>query len=405
MSENTKSSGRIFGYDLIRAAAVIMIVLYHMSKELAEAGYKYAHTELLIGRSLNMGKIGTSIFFILSGAVQCLSWERITRDSAVKGKSGSFLKDTVTYYKKRWLNIFPMFYLAYVLGHVISILHLPGTGIARRLFWSLLGLDGYLQMLGVSTLYVVGEWFLGVILILFLLFPFLYTAMKQKPWITGGVLVLVFVLFTSILPQRIIPDINILVRSGEFGLGIAFHLYFKKMADRWPKLISILSGAILSAIGCLISLWVRDMYAIVILSAGLFLILFELGNVIIRPEEDPADKKTRETDQAHGSTPQAIQADGNLKEKPLSSPKMGWLRKGFRKVVVTLSTISFPIFLMHRLLIKTSLESWLAPEMSEATCFKWGIYLVILILVVSWILQCAGKQAEKGISAFLSRKR
>lgn len=54
------------------------------------------------------------------------------------------------------------------------------------LILSLIGMDGYLSNAGLSTFYILGEWFLGFIVFFYIVFPLLRYGVLHHPWITAG---------------------------------------------------------------------------------------------------------------------------------------------------------------------------------------------------------------------------
>lgn len=47
--------------------------------------------------------------------------------------------------------------------------------------WTITGLDGYASLFGIQSHYLVGEWFIGMILVLYIVFPVLYALVKRYP--------------------------------------------------------------------------------------------------------------------------------------------------------------------------------------------------------------------------------
>ena len=91
--------------------------------------------------------------------------------------------DIKQYFKKRFLGIYPMFWIAYTLLYLYlfyvtkrNVTALP----AYKLFISLFAMDGYLSCY-TQTIYLIGEWFLGCIVLIYVLFPFLRTLVNKYP--------------------------------------------------------------------------------------------------------------------------------------------------------------------------------------------------------------------------------
>ena len=122
----------------------------------------------LIGRGMaDWVEIGLAWFFLLSGAALCLQWQ------------GRFIARR--YFVGRVAATYPAFWLGFAALFLYGeVLHGNNADIPRwRVIFSLLGLDGYLTPVTV-TFYKIGEWFLGVILILYLVFPLLLWCMETQ---------------------------------------------------------------------------------------------------------------------------------------------------------------------------------------------------------------------------------
>ena len=152
------------GLDVVRLAALLPVLCYHYCIEAARLGF--AVPTALIGRGMaDWVEIGLAWFFLLSGAALCLQWQ------------GRF--DARRYFVGRAAATYPAFWLGFAALFVYGeILHGNNADIPRwRVVFSVLGLDGYLAPVTV-TFYKIGEWFLGVILILYLVFPLLLWCME-----------------------------------------------------------------------------------------------------------------------------------------------------------------------------------------------------------------------------------
>ena len=122
----------------------------------------YARTTLPLG--IYLGDFGSSLFFIVSGASLALT---------VPAE-----QNPAQFYKRRARAVYPLFWLAWFVVFSYRFVAHPGSfGGARTvtLVLTLLGLDNFAVAAGwVGTDFAcVGEWFLGSILFLYLLFPLL----------------------------------------------------------------------------------------------------------------------------------------------------------------------------------------------------------------------------------------
>ena len=124
----------------------------------------------------NWGSIIVALFFIISGV--CLA------------RTYALDFEWKNYFLRRWKSIFPLFYLCYIFFATQRTIELGSwwKGIPfYRFIYTLLGCDGYMLFYQ-SNFYIVGEWFFGVIIICYLLFPILRWLLKRIPYTTVVVL-------------------------------------------------------------------------------------------------------------------------------------------------------------------------------------------------------------------------
>ena len=123
-------------------------------------------------QGIYLGDFGSSLFFIVSGASLALTtppeqspWQ---------------------FYKKRAKAVYPLFWLAWVVCFSIRFISQPGYYAGAKtvtLVLTFLGLDNFAVAAGWVGMdfACVGEWFLGSILFLYLLFPLLQRALRRSP--------------------------------------------------------------------------------------------------------------------------------------------------------------------------------------------------------------------------------
>lgn len=130
-----------------------------------------------------LGDFGSSLFFIVSGASLALT---------VPAE-----QNPAQFYKRRARAVYPLFWLAWFVVFSYRFVAHPGSfGGARTvtLVLTLLGLDNFAVAAGwVGTDFAcVGEWFLGSILFLYLLFPLLQRGLRKRPWLTWALTLAVY---------------------------------------------------------------------------------------------------------------------------------------------------------------------------------------------------------------------
>lgn len=170
---------RIRSFDFVRAACTLGIVLNHFAIESHSEGLQRYLYEFPSGGG-SLGYTLVTVFFLISGCLLYLNHREVP--------------DVSAFYAKRWLSIYPSFYLAYLPALALYRLTNPSFFSDRRLHqlvFTLIGFDGYLAG-RFRTWYILGEWFLGAIIICYLVYPLLSKAIERSE---TGTLVVVSALF------------------------------------------------------------------------------------------------------------------------------------------------------------------------------------------------------------------
>ena len=153
---------RLFYLDLIRAVALVCILVIHFNA--AVTGYFTLPSKLfgsVLPFNIYLGDFGSSLFFMVSGAA-------LQYTSPGQGREPLNL---ARFYQKRAKAVYPMFWLAWCIFFPIRFVTKPGYYAAAKtpsLLLTVLGLDNFAQAAGLVTMdfACVGEWFLGSILFL-----------------------------------------------------------------------------------------------------------------------------------------------------------------------------------------------------------------------------------------------
>lgn len=162
---------RLFYLDVIRVACAILIVVYHFPLSLSgEVDILHATV------NGSWGMTPVYCFFMVSGAAMMYKYGREEK------------LNVAAFYQKRFLHLYPLFWIAYVIGFFAvfwQLRHLYDIP-SWSIIWSVLGIDGWIVN-WIPTFYMVGEWFLGSILMLYLAFPAVRFFWKKNRQITMGV--------------------------------------------------------------------------------------------------------------------------------------------------------------------------------------------------------------------------
>lgn len=176
------------------------------------------------------GLVAVTVFFMLSGCLLYYNHHEVHKDEIKR------------FYKKRWVQIFPSFYLAYVFVLLIQIFRHGNEQFAGKRPWTfiftLTGMDGYLTA-AIPNYYILGEWFLGAIIILYALYPLLCKLVNSASIIFA---VIVSALFLGtfnfeMLNQESFRNIFACIFSFALGIYVMKYQLYNKNAFNWICLV------------------------------------------------------------------------------------------------------------------------------------------------------------------------
>jgi peptidoglycan/LPS O-acetylase OafA/YrhL len=221
-------SSRAAYLDFTRCVAIGAVLVIHFL-----AHYSGYVVPLFNGRA-NLTDVSSPVFFAVSGAALATAYP------------GTKELRRMAFYRKRWLRIFPVFYIAYAVGIGLSLLAATYAGnpwsyadvAPWRFIFTLFGVDGLLLANGVSTFYVLGEWFMGCIVVLYLLYPVYHALLRRSPYLVVGLAGALW-LGGALLPIDYQIAHYVLMPLASFGFGAA--VMSRKPSPVW-------SGVALAAI-------------------------------------------------------------------------------------------------------------------------------------------------------------
>lgn len=206
------NKARIASFDFARAICTVGIIFFHFSEASACFDLKMNLGHLEAG----WGYLFVTAFFMISGAL--MYYQHDTVESIRE------------FYVRRWLTIFPSFFAVYVplfLLQVIQNRRFFFRGRPWTIILSIVGLDGYFSQ-SISDYYLVGEWFLGAILILYALYPLLLRFFNRSVTGVWAVCLLLFFLCMNRTLLSVSPLANIFSCLLSFVAGMLvmrFQLY------------------------------------------------------------------------------------------------------------------------------------------------------------------------------------
>ncbi len=229
---------RIFYLDFIRTIAVILILLTHYNAVFLYMNPQRLDKVVLTYKICNLyiGDFGVSLFFIISGAALMYVYEN------------KF--DFKNFYKKRLIGIYPMFWIGYLITFLFDkiVYHTSYAGVpVKNSIFTILGFDSYFSGI-MPTYYIIGEWFLGCIILAYILFPLLRWGVNKHPLSFGAALLLIYFLTIICYSTPLSKAILIGTRLPEIFFGMVFMKYFKivKWKEAVVALIVLVANTIIS---------------------------------------------------------------------------------------------------------------------------------------------------------------
>ncbi len=225
-------SNRIYFFDVIRVFAMVMIIVFHFNAFCIDFQVNMSPILFVGCANGTMGTIGVSLFFVLSGASLMYAY---------RGKL-----EPRHYYVRRFLAVYPLYWITYAafFTHFYIIHRMDRKYPASRLLLSFLGMDGYLYY-KIPCYYLVGEWFVGCIILIYLLFPVLRKCVREWPVRTAAVTLAVYPFFLYFYPFEMERDHFFLTRIPEVMAGMYLVLWMDKRGDwRVPAKVGVPAVAV-----------------------------------------------------------------------------------------------------------------------------------------------------------------
>lgn len=283
--------------DVARILALFAIIYYHSLRTLDGTGIRMLEQtqQFYKTKNYNIATAAVGLFFIISGAGLASSY-------LSRGKELRYSE----YFKNRFLRLMVPYYITYIVVLAVklvkyrSLTTIFGEGWKPLNFiFPILGIDGFLSSIGVTSNYIgVGEWFLGALLVCYILFPLLYRGMQKKKALTTVVMsayIIILLISYQLIPfiNRMPVYMNPLVKIYEFFFG----MFFIMITDKVPQILKYVLGAIsllILAFYLWYPRWLSESYEgirILIQNVSIFLILcsmeklFDKAKALKRPVE------------------------------------------------------------------------------------------------------------------------
>jgi peptidoglycan/LPS O-acetylase OafA/YrhL len=307
---------RLFYLDFIRVIALFIIILFHFNLQMQVS---HPDLPLILPNGFGpifLGEIGVYLFVMLSGASLAIAYkENLTLRA---------------FYMRRAAALFPMYWVAYTIAAVLRFFmsgqlppHLDTLGL------TLIGMDGFL-LYKIPNAYLIGEWFFGMILILYAAFPLLRLFVNKAPVIAllvaVGWLALIHPFYDQLFDMP--ENRNPLTLWPFMVFGMVLVRVFQEGVRKFMVIEVLLCAAALVAYNHL-----PHMLQCLLISTLLFSLL-------------------------------AFAASG-ITSKPLQAP------------LQFLSKYSFPAFLMHHLVSNFFVLKW---PFTGSALERWALFLGIVVV-------------------------
>ncbi|MCD2492135.1 acyltransferase [Lacrimispora sp. NSJ-141] len=322
---------RLFYLDFIRALATIMILLTHYNARYLFYYMNPAKPEnaiiSLYPFHLYIGDLGVALFFIISGVSLMYVYHKKCE-----------LKQ---FYSKRFQSIYPMFWITYFIAFLyffFCLKHMIHMEVPKQNFiLTILGLDGYLFGV-VPSYYILGEWFLGCIILMYLIFPLLRKLLLSHPWILciGAVLIYIPFAFYEWFPSFSSSKL-LFVRIPELIFGMIF-IWKIKESRLWMAIIGVIILACTVFFNPALPSSVKTTY----IGISFFIVLVYISKWLDRPI--------------------------------------------FRGICRTISKYSYAAFLTHHVIIDELAKHFPMADLSRSSRYLLFILYICITALVSWLV-------------------
>jgi len=174
--EQSPKNSRIFEFDIIRVLAMFWVVTYHFG---CEYSCGFLNTLPIVNffcdtPNFDFGNVAVTMFLMLSGALLYRKYG----NGNVGSLPGFYLKRAKAIYPPFW--IVNLYVVLAMVRHWVSDGNPFFAGNPLKLLLTVVGFDGYLNLFGFQNYYFCGEWFVGAIVMLYVLFPLLARAYQKS---------------------------------------------------------------------------------------------------------------------------------------------------------------------------------------------------------------------------------
>lgn len=332
---------RFFPLDFIRVVSTLFIIVFHFNTSIlrhsitGESDYLFSFYP-----NGNLGQIGVSLFIIISGAALMYTYQ-----SEISLKK---------FFKKRFVTLYPMYWIAYAIAF-LYLFYVRTTIIPEVPKWTFIltifGMDGMLKY-KINNFYILGEWFFGFIIIMYLLFPVLRKMLiEHKRMLIIAITAIYFIIVWNYSMFDISVERNVLTRIPDFVFGMYFVKYMRRV-----RLFQFIIALSIITLMLTVQLDISQIYKISLMGMSSFIVLTYCAQFI------------------------------NI--------------QSLKKVFSYISKYSFAIFLVHHVTIERLIIRFNGKQLTpiEVICL-FLIYLIVTIILSIGLLNLTNKvmQYVKGL--------
>ena len=269
----------ILELDVLRVLAMLLVTTFHFGAQYVAENLP-CFNFFCKTANYDFGNIAVTLFIALSGGLLYKKYGAVEFF-----EDGSFKE----FYIKRFMTIYPPFWILSLYIPLTMTRHFMADGNAffmghpLKLLLTIVGFDGYIRQYGVDTYVFCGDWFVGAIVLLYLLFPLLAKCYRHRPYLTLSVLA---VLYSC---QYLIPaeydDVFgslPLTLSLKFCIGFLLIENLERLKNMRFVLVSALAFAVLTFVD--ISGRVNTDFFGTVAAMALFVVVFYMASFLLRFE-------------------------------------------------------------------------------------------------------------------------
>ena len=263
-----KKSSWLFSIDVIRVLAFVGIFVFHFL-DIQRMQNPAVRSECIWGK-FSLSYVCVALFFMISGF------------GLMKGEEEKF--SAKEFYLRRLIRILIPYFICNIFYIIFLGIKIRGFPVPRSisvldLFFWLTGFSAYLNLYGASFFtFGLGEWFLGALILMYLLFPILRIAVNRLKWKFLLIYAAFYIIWVWIYPIPVPIYTDLLAKLLPFILG----MYLKICPIKRQSAFA--AGSILVLLLSFFPIFVLDKleieYFVTIDAAAIFIILLPLNRIV-----------------------------------------------------------------------------------------------------------------------------